>query len=726
MKRIPCLAALFICALSRAAQADVVTERWGEGPLCRHAGTVTYAAPAAGGSVVRFDLAALPKGAKVYRARLIFLARPDGFPLAEPLLVQALLEPLAEKSALVVEEAALALAGPRFVACDASDVVARWSAGKLANHGLWVRGPVAVVRPGMCLEITYEGRLTDPPAPASGLACFHRAGQVFLTWREIDNKYAGQQDILWKDYKDEMLRMRSGKSPVATYRIYRHTRPITAASLGEAQLLDEVGQFSCCDEREVKTEWKGEQIKNVKLDDARVPRTAVQPGKELPVGVGVYVKTTTKDGDYYYAVVSAVDGVENTLRLGAGNTTPQPVHERVAPSEPVFFSRTPMQYQRERKLECFVWWLDEPLANLPGFIHVGVTTGPKKADPAPLIVHGCWWTSGWSTVAPCPQDDGVTLQLDAHPWQVRGIHEGNGTLRGYSQGRVQNYFVRQVKALLPWVEAEQHADLERVYAFSGGWAWHYPEIFAATFEVLSMNPKRSPALPEVRRYWSDPKAPAPSEWGSSPYEYWNAGQWIKDHPEVELAHMSYTPYQHTGDFGRLDKPPLCAAMRDTRHAFATMFDEGRGWSATHDADWILQIRKSDGIAAFTHGTLDDDPGIGAGGDPGGQINGWLAFDARSQIDRPDRWEMTVYLLGPQHNRPGAPLEQCTADVTPRRCRNFRPKPGEKFAWTNTSLADNKVVQQGTATADQHGLLTAAKVVISKGRNRLLFQPPSGQ
>ena len=124
---------------------------------------------------------------------------------------------------------------------------------------------------------------------------------------------------------------RSGKSPLASYRIYRHTRPITAASLGEAQLLDEVGQFSCCDEREVKTEWKGEQIKNVKLDDARVPRTAVQPGKELPVGVGVYVKTTSQDGDYYYAVVSAVNGVENTLHFDAGNATLQPVHEKVVP-----------------------------------------------------------------------------------------------------------------------------------------------------------------------------------------------------------------------------------------------------------------------------------------------------------------------------------------------------------------------------------------------------------
>jgi hypothetical protein len=725
MSKVSLTAAAFAVLFSHAAWASVVSERWGEGPLCRHAGTARFAPAPGGGIVVEFDLSALPKGARIYRARLIPLVRPDGFPLAEPLLVQALVEPLAEKSAPVVEEAALTLAGPRFCAFDATDVVRRWSTGKLANHGLYIHGPAAAVRPGACLEITYEGRLVDPPSPVTGLSCFYRAGQVFLTWRETDNRYAGREDMLWKDYRDEMLRSRGGKSPVLTYRIYRHTRPITAASLGEAQLLDEVGQFSACDEREVKTEWKGEQVKNVRLDEARVPRTAVEPGKELPVGVGVYVTTTAAGGDYYYAVVSAVNGVENTVRLDAGNTTVQPIHERVAPSEPVFFRRLPMQYQKERTLECFVWWLDEPLANLPGYVHVGVTTGPKKADPAPLLVHAYWWSSGWFTVAPCPQDDGVTLQLDSHPWQMRGIHKGNGTLRAYSQGRVQNYFVRQVKALLPWVQAKYGVDPERIYAFSGGWAWHYPEIFAATFEVLSMNPKRSPAMPEVRRYWGDPQNPPQSEWGSSPYEYWNAGQWIKEHPQAELAFMSYTPSQHLGDFGRLDKPAFYAALRDTRHAFATFFDEGRGCCGTHDAGWIFQIRKSDSIAAFTHGTLDDDPGIGAGGDPGGQINAWLAFDARSEIDRPQRWEATLYLLGPRHDRPGAPLEQCAADVTPRRCTGFHPKPGETCAWTNTSLADNRLVQQGTAVADARGLVTAAKVVISKGRNRLVFKRPEG-
>lgn len=58
------------------------------------------------------------------------------------------------------------------------------------------------------------------------------------------------------------------------------------------------------------------------------------------------------------------------------------------------------------------------------------------------------------------------------------------------------------------------------------------------------------------------------------------------------------------------------------------------------------------------------------------------------------------------------------DVTPRRCQKFKPAPGETFRWTNTSLAEGKVVQSGTAVADRWGLVTLEKVTVSKGRNRI--------
>ena len=51
---------------------------------------------------------------------------------------------------------------------------------------------------------------------------------------------------------------------------------------------------------------------------------------------------------------------------------------------------------------------------------------------------------------------------------------------------------------------------------------------------------------------------------------------------------------------------------------------------------------------------------------------------------------------------------------------FAPKPGEKFRWTNAALADGKVVGSGTLTADQYGLLTIPKAVVSNGNNRMLI------
>jgi hypothetical protein len=591
--------------------------------------------------------------------------------------------------------------------------------------------------------------------------------------------------------------------------------------------LDEVEQYSCFDPKMSATEWKGEAVKNVKVPTARVPRVCVEPYTELKPGVGVWARTSDKPGKHCYAVIATVDGVENTTRIDARCATAGPLDEKIAPPEPVLFGEPQMQYQRERTLFCYVWWLDPPLVNVPQFVHVAVSAGPKlgnppdaaaptaeqagriaeliaqqgkrdaaarsaeaeliqigppavaaieqaqkkppvawgqapklakdagkeeksraeaeksrlneaqqalaraivkvrvrnrnQASPAPLLVNGYWWSGGWCPVHPCPQEDGLMLALDDHPWQVRGIHEGNGTLKSWGQGKVQNFYVRQVKALLPWVKANYGADLDRVYAFSGAWAWHYPEIFAATFEVLSMNPKRSPAMPEVRLYWNDPKTPPQTEWGMGPYEYWNTGEWIRQHPEVELAYMSYTPYQHLGDFGKIDKPAFFAAMRDTRHGLVCTFNEGRGWYGMADPAWVFQLRRTDSFPAFTHCSLDDNPGIGLGWDPGGQINGWLCAEPRTQVDQPERWEMTVYLYsGGRDGRYAAPLDACTADVTPRRCQKFKAKPGDKFAWTNHSVADGKVVQTGTATADKWGLVTAENVAITKGKNRLVI------
>jgi hypothetical protein len=122
------------------------------------------------------------------------------------------------------------------------------------------------------------------------------------------------------------------------------------------------------------------------------------------------------------------------------------------------------------------------------------------------------------------------------------------------------------------------------------------------------------------------------------------------------------------------------------------------------------------VPAFSNCSLDNNPGNGdpADGDYYGQINGYLAWE-NDVVDEPDRWEMTVLLSA------NCPWDHCTVDLTPRHCRRFRPKPGQQFAWTNTSLADGRQLQSGTVTADQWGLVTIGDLIVSKGKNRITIE-----
>ena len=94
----------------------------------------------------------------------------------------------------------------------------------------------------------------------------------------------------------------------------------------------------------------------------------------------------------------------------------------------------------------------------------------------------------------------------------------------------------------------------------------------------------------------------------------------------------------------------------------------------------------------------------------GSINASYLWENDTIVDTSDRWEMTVYLIAK------APHDTCTVTLTPRRCQRFKPKPGDKLNWTNTSAA--AVVQTGKAAADKWGLVTLEKVTVTKGKNRI--------
>jgi hypothetical protein len=132
---------------------------------------------------------------------------------------------------------------------------------------------------------------------------------------------------------------------------------------------------------------------------------------------------------------------------------------------------------------------------------------------------------------------------------------------------------------------------------------------------------------------------------------------------------------------------------------------------------LPRMKLESAMPAFSNCSLDNNPGNGdpADGDFVGQINGYLLWDDGDCADQPHRWEMTVWVVK------GCPDDRCTVDVTPRHCKAFKPKPAERFKWTNTSIAENNTIDSGDVAADKFGLVTLPQVTVTKGRNRLAIE-----
>ena len=89
------------------------------------------------------------------------------------------------------------------------------------------------------------------------------------------------------------------------------------------------------------------------------------------------------------------------------------------------------------------------------------------------------------------------------------------------------------------------------------------------------------------------------------------------------------------------------------------------------------------------------------------------------LEKADRYEITVYLIR------SAPKDECTVNITLRRCRTFKPMPGTKLKWTNSRKSGSAVggdarreIQSGEVTADKWGLVTLEQVKVTKAGNRI--------
>ena len=561
---------------------------------------------------------------------------------------------------------------------------------------------------------------------ASQLKARHRAGQTLLTWKEVAPP--ATQDTI-KVVELRKLRRQLDKDKRTRYRVYRSTRPIT--SLDGLKPVAEVPPLTC---------WNGDYHGIYPKPQHEAPRYVVDEGRgPVPPGTGIYAHNPQEEGEAYYAVTLAVDGKENRS-LDGTNVLRKPIRETVGLGVPVRQSTVKpksFMYVANPTLHYYVRWESPPNCAAQGRPYdYLVAVPPKLAKPAPVGIHlHCWGGSlnggyGWWYNAEKGHLLIASNQIPYDWWT--GYHEaywqGRPDKARWQEGVVRPYSTTRMLSFLDWVATKWDVDLTRTHTAGssmGGsgspmFAIRYPERIAWAISWVGVHdPAKTPQFKgSYARVYGKPEWGIKFHDGTPVWDYYRDAWVLRRYPEKEIGFITFSNGKNDGAIGWPQAVEFLRALQDTRRPHLFVWGQGghgqraRMPVSLRERVLPIDIRTDQTLPAFARCSLDDDPGTGdpKNGDPKGQVNLYLAWETKDIVDAPERWEMTVYLI------PKAPQDTCTVTLTPRRCQRFKPKPGDKVNWTNTSAA--AVVQTGKAVADKWGLITLEKVAVTKGKNRI--------
>ncbi len=757
-KTINGLLAAVVIALALPAWGEAVSETFGPGGnrACSHPGALTLAR-GKDGTTVEVDLSAVPAGAKVYHASLIALRQGKGLEDRQdewlrPVLIYAL---ASGEQAPPETAKPLEFEPPWFCSLDATAAVREALAAKAGKARFLVKQFYRWIPEATELQVTWEGQPAELPTQVAGVRAFHSGGNTFITWKEID-KLVDKEELTIGELADVRKELaEKEKTRKVRYRVLRHTAPITAGNVAQAEVLAEVGPTSCANIDGGLDHWgRKSETQN---------RFVIEPGKgKLPWGTGLYVHITTeKAGSFYYAVVTVVNGRANLADFSAANAPPQPVAEKASPYPVPVLQLDTLDEQgrfggvrKGARVRLYVTWNAEPFTNLPNMpYNWSVTIDESKlASPAPLglylhewagtHVRTTWgWPGGRTGILVAPND------FPPQTWWY-GWHESKWTSRPWGQGKVHNYTERRVLAFLDWVAAQWPVDRTRVFAQGGSMGGSGIYTFALRngdrFAMVSGNVgianwtirgHFTTALELCTGYlnWNIPASDAPTT-----SERVNMAKWLREHPAVETPFLAAGNGKDDGAIGWQQAVSFFQALQDTKRPHAVFWGmRGHGTpppSLRIDEQRSQSFRLDQTLPAFTKCSLDDDLGTGTklaepkefknregkvqkdafDGDSEGYFNAHLRWETAEDkvVDQSGVWEMTFLL------DKWCPADQCSVNVTPRRCQQFRAKPGQAFAWTATPVVGEGQAQSGTAKADDNGLVTLEKVIVYKTGSRV--------
>ena len=708
----------------------MVTERWGVEGHLQHPDTLHYETQDDGKTVIRLELSALPVDVEVYRARLFF-TRPGRYGVGFDIV------PVERQGEARRGAPPLQLVPPYFQWFDATEVVRDWVKADSRTGWLLLRQAPDFDRKMTYLEIAYKGALISPPEQLEGMKAFYRNGQVFITFKEIEDYADGKEDVTWGELSNRFSGVRdTGPVPrdedrEVRYRIYMHDKPISAETICEARLLADVYPGSMYNTRLLPG---GDFIQQ--RPDAVALRLAVEPGKPLPPGNGLYVHTVSQEGERYYGVVSAIDGVENTVDFSEANTV-GPLEQRQETIKPVL-QHIPKEHGHEHAgtteldsgltyhEDWYSLWAVPPQAPRPLRYDFAVGYCPRTmTNPATLtFTRGHTWGPNPEMPRPEPRRDIVmSMSTEEGNGFWTGTNDARDTLKGIEEGIWRPFTHNRQEFLIRWAQEEFPVDELRIYSAIGCWGmweikrhdlyayihgWGMPEVTKG-FQCWDW----------ARGAWGPPEAYQDKPEDENPFYLQDYTRWVLENPAKKLPyfniHMGWGA--HFTEIGWPPFPRFACAMIDTKRAFC-MNSPVIG-SAIEQG--IIDFRRDLSVPAFGNCSLDDNIGDGnlRCSKPFGQINGYLVWESATIVDEPELYEITIYLWSGDNNE--APLDSCTVDFTPRNCQEFKLEAGPQASWSNVTLTDGKQVQDGRAAADQYGLVTIKDLVVTKDKHRIVIR-----
>jgi hypothetical protein len=247
-------------------------------------------------------------------------------------------------------------------------------------------------------------------------------------------------------------------------------------------------------------------------------------------------------------------------------------------------------------------------------------------------------------------------------------------------------------------------------------ALRHPEIFAAIYPNRPRTIQKG--MPSLAKVGDRDKVMVDGE-NVAYFDRMNMVKFVSEHHE-DLPFVGWCSGRHDGFASFREQIAMVNALTGAHHGFAFAWNNGdhSGGSAAmaNVTRWYPQslFARNLSYPAFGNSSINDDIGTGeedviegqvaksvmkdGNGAAEGGIN--LGFCWKDVIDEPDRWSVSI--------SNGLAAADMTVDVTPRRCRQFKPRPGDTFRWKNTAAGEGEV------KADEWGLVTVQAVVIKAG------------